>query len=258
MKSTIIFFMLLLSVNSLKSQSGFSIGIAPAFTFNFNTPTKESQLNNFKIVSDYPGFQTGVSFIFYNKHLSVIPGISYQWNKYGWRYVYSKDTKTGSIYDLDEVILSTESLSVDLMLSFFITPFYHKKATLYYNMGGGYSFIKHTQLYGHYKISIHNSSFTKILNYNQADVGSNSKSPFLKGGVSVQTSIKKVGQIRYGMDYTYYLTVLPEMSVNLEINNEFFTSSFKTRHSYLSIYLIYYFLNFEKRQKHDRFHKLSY
>ena len=258
MKRTIIYFLLFFAFLVLKSQSKISIGFTPAFTFNLNNPTKESQLNKFKIVSNYPSFKAGTDLLFERNKLSVILGLNYQWNKYGWRYIFYKATNTSSVYNLDEVIMSTESFSIDLMSSLFITPFFHDKAQLYFDMGSGYSFIKHTQRYGHYKISVHNSSFTKILTYNQADVGSNTNSPFIMGGVSVQALIKKVGKIRYGIHYTYYLNVLPEMKVNLEINNEVFTSAFETKHCYFELFLTYYILNIEKRQGKDKFHIVKY
>ena len=258
MKKIIICLILIFSITSLKSQSRISIGVTPAFTYNINNPTSDSRINDFDIISNYLSVKAGIFFLLELKHFSLTLNTNYHWNKYGWWHTYNKNTTTGSIYNFDEVILSTESISGDLISSIYITRFFHNKSLLIFDIGGGYSFIQHTQLYGHYIISIHNSSFSKVLTYNQADVGSNVSSPFVVGGISIQAILRKIGKIKYGIHYTYYIKTLPKMNIDLEINNEVFTSYFQTKHSYFELFLNYFILNFEKRQKNDKCHKFSY
>ncbi len=258
MKNILFSLLLLIAFFDVRSQSEISIGITPAVTWNLNCPVKNSELNDFEIYSNYPDFKTGINIIYERLTTSIIFGINYQWSKYGWKHTYYRASKMSSVYNLEETILSTETISIDLMLSKFVTSIFRNKAQLYVDGGGGYSWINHTQLSGHSKISIHNASFTQIMTYNQADVGSVVNSPFIGLGVSVKAFIKNVGKIRYGAHYNYYLNALPEMNVDLEINNEQFTSRFKTNHSYFELFITYYFLNFKKRRKRDSFHIINY
>ncbi len=259
MKKIIICLALCFSIVSVKSQSKLGIGFTPAFTFNINHPTRDAHINNFDVISNYPSLKAGVSLLLELKRFSLTLNTNYHWGKYGWRHTYRKQTAAGgSIYNLDEIALSTESISGNLMASIYITRFFHDKAQLLFDIGAGYSLIQHTQLFGGYKISVQNSFFSKALNYNQADLGSDVGSLFVIGGVSAQAILRKIGKIKYGVHYAYYLKALPEMSMDLDINHEVFTNRFETKHSYFEVFLTYFFLNFEKRDKNSKCHKVSY
>ncbi len=258
MKQLIICILLFCAINPLQSQSSLGIGLTPAFTFNMNHPTKRSRVNNFDIISNYPSLKTGISLLFETQSMAFTLNTNYHWNKYGWRHTYNNNTTSSSMYNLEEVALSTESISGNLTASIYVTSFFRDKARLLFDIGGGYSLIQHTQLSSYHKTSVYNSYFSKVLTHHEADIGSDIGSPFVIGGMSIQTVLRNIGKINYGIHYTYYLTTLPAMDVDLKINNETFTNHFETRHAYFEVFLSYFFLNFKKRDKNSKYHKVSY
>ncbi len=259
MKKIIICLVLCFLIVSVKSQSKWSIGLTPAFTFNINHSIRDSHINDFDVISNYPSLKSGVSLLLELKPFALTLNTNYHWGKYGWRHTYHKQTAAeGSVYNLDEVVLSTESISGDVMASIYIIRFFHDKALLLFDIGAGYSLIQHTSLFYRYKISVQNSYFSKALNYNQVDPGFDVGSFFIIGGVSAQAILRKIGKIKYGVHYAYYFKSLPEMSMDLDINHEVFINRLETKHSYFEVFLTYFFLNFEKRDKNSKCHKVSY
>ncbi len=258
MKNFIVTIALIVSFFDGKSQSTISFGFTPSLTLNFNVPTKASGLNEFKLQTIYPDFKGGITMLFERRKMGFNLGLNYLFSKYGWRVTYTENTNNGYVYNFDELILSTESLSPELTVQFLVTPFYHNNAKLFFGFGGGYSFITHTQLNDHSITEVHYSYFSKVLKHSQADVGTKTTSPFLKVGVLVQTSIKKIGKINYGIYYSNYLKPLPAMQVDLVINGTDFTSNFKTKHSYLEFFITYYILNFSQRGIGDKLHLMKY
>ncbi len=259
MKQLIICVLLFCAINPLRSQSSLGIGLTPAFTFNMNHPAKGSRVNHLDIISNYPSLKAGISLLFETQSMAFTLNTNYHWNKYGWRHTYNNNSTSGSMYNLKEIALSTESISGNLIASLYIKSFFRDKARLLFDIGGGYSIIQHTKSSNsHHKTAVPSSYFSEVLTYHKADVGLDIGSPFVIGGMSIQTILKNIGKIKYGIHYTYYLKALPAMDVDLKTNNEVFTNHFETKHAYFEVFLSYFFLNFKKRDKNSKYHKVSY
>jgi hypothetical protein len=218
------------------------------------------------VITAYPSFLLGHEIQYsLNEDFSLQFTFSFHFRKNG----LVLDYNNSYYFTYSLLQLNTITYNLGIGANYFLTKFHKNKAKLLLNLSGGIAMQTYTSYEAREKARSHTNGGYFSERYFDFDGFQNySYIPYLETGISVQSIIKKIGKIEYGIKFNCELKTLPEITaykivseVNINgelVNTQEFNANLNILQAYAGLFFRIYYLNFEKLTKTDKMKRKRY